>query len=234
MTARPTSPNLRRLASAAATLAPLLSRIVFVGGCITELLLTDPAAAPVRPTLDVDAIIALASYVEFTALARSLAELGFHHSAREGDPICRWLKAELVVDLMPTDPLILGFGNRWYSPALRDATALRLEDHEIRVITAPYFLATKLEAFHGRGKNEFQLSHDLEDIITIIDGRRETVEEVSRSPADLRKYLAEEFRSLLANQMFRDALPGHLRPDAASQQRISIVAERIQQIIDRT
>jgi hypothetical protein len=100
------------------------------------------------------------------------------------------------------------------------------------VTAAPYFLATKLEAFHGRGNEDFQMSHDLEDIITILDGRPELVEEVSKSSADLRKYLSAEFRALLAISSFRDAIPGHLLPDEASQQRITIVLNRIQQIID--
>jgi hypothetical protein len=76
------------------------------------------------------------------------------------------------------------------------------------------------------------MSHDLEDIITVIDGRPEFVEEISRSAPDLKRYLARECRNLLASSQFRDALPGHLLPDAASQQRTSIVLNRIQQIID--
>ena len=78
------------------------------------------------------------------------------------------------------------------------------------------------------------MSHDLEDIITIVDGRPELVKEIAASPKDLREYLGAEFRSLLATPAFRDALPGHLLPDPASQQRITIVLSRIQQIIDLT
>lgn len=67
-------------------LAPLLDQIVFVGGCVTGLLVTDPAAAPVRPTLDVDAIVAIASYAEFTQLESQLRDLSFHQSRAEGAP----------------------------------------------------------------------------------------------------------------------------------------------------
>jgi hypothetical protein len=103
---------------------------------------------------------------------------------------------------------------------------------EIRIATAPYFLATKLEAFRGRGNADYQMSHDLDDIITLVDGRPEIVAEVSRSAADLRRYLSEEFRSLLADPAFRNALPGHMLPDAANQERVTIVLKWIQQIID--
>jgi hypothetical protein len=224
------NPNLARLAGAAAKLAPLLDQIAFVGGCVTGLLLTDPAAAPVRPTLDVDAIVAIASYAEYTLLEHRLRELGFRESHAEGAPICRWLSGDLILDLMPTDSSILGFGNPWYRPALENAQRTRIGEYVIRLITAPYFLATKLEAFHGRGKNDFR-SHDLEDIVTVVDGRPEIVDEVRLTAADLQKYLSKEFRALLSNRDFLDALPGHLLPDAASQQRLSLVVERMQQLV---
>ena len=118
------NPNLARLAAAAARLQPLLGQIAFVGGCVTGLLLTDPAAAPIRPTLDVDAIVAVGSYAEFTFLENRLRELGFHQSQAEGAPICRWTSGDLILDLMPTDSSILGFSNRWYQPALKNAVEL--------------------------------------------------------------------------------------------------------------
>jgi len=228
---RPGNPNLALLLAAAERLAPLLDQIAFIGGCATGLLLSDPAAAPARPTLDVDAIVEIASYAEFMALEKRISDLGFHRSHDDGVPICRWVASDLILDLMPTDPSILGFNNRWYRPALQTAQTARIGDHNIRVITAPYFLATKLEAFHCRGKNDYRLSRDLEDIITVVDGRPELVEEVLLSERELRQYLSAEFRLLLSNPEFRDALPGHLLPDAASQQRIGLVLERIHQMI---
>lgn len=226
----PRNPNLARLGSAVRKLEPLLDRIVFVGGSVTGLLLTDPAAAPVRPTLDVDAIVAISSYADFTLLENRMRELGFRESNAEGAPICRWISGDLILDLMPTDASILGFGNRWYHPALENARRTRIGEYAIRLITAPYFLATKLEAFHGRGKNDFR-SGDLEDIVTVVDGRPEIIEEIHRAPADLQKYLRDEFRALLSNRDFLEALPSHLLPDAASQQRSALVISRMQQFV---
>jgi hypothetical protein len=226
-------PNLGRLMAAAAKLQPLLDEIAFVGGCVTGLLLTDPAAAPVRATLDVDAIVAIASYAEFRVLENRLRELGFDQPHTEGTLICRWISGDMILDLMPTDPSILGFSNRWYQPALENAQRVRIAEYKIRLITAPYFLATKLEAFHGRGKNDFQMSHDLEDIVTVIDGRPEIVEEVNLAKADLRKYLSNQFDALLSNRNFLDAVPGFLLPDAASQQRLGLVLGRMKQLAER-
>jgi predicted nucleotidyltransferase len=231
MNAAAANPNLAQLAAVAKKLEPLLDQLAFVGGCVTGLLVTDPGAAPVRPTLDVDAIVEVASYAEFTVLEGRLRSLGFRESHSEDAPICRWVHGILILDLLPTDPSILGFSNRWYRPALHNAKPLRIEGLEIRLITAPYFLATKLDAFHGRGKSDYRVSHDLEDIVTVLDGRPEVVAEVREAGAELQQYLSEEFSALLAARAFLEALPGHLLPDAASQQRIGIVMDRMRQMI---
>jgi hypothetical protein len=245
------NPNEQLLLAAVEKLAPLLEQIVFLGGCATGFLITDPAAAPIRSTLDVDvitelaaasdcdryaadadALIAAASYAELLKVEGQIRKLGFRESQEKDAPRCRWVSDDLILDLMPTDPAILGFSNRWYRPALQNSQKMRIGEHEIRLVTAPYFLATKLEAFHGRGKNDYQMSHDLEDIVTVIDGRPELAGEVSAAAAELRNYLRDEFRKLLAVSAFRDALYGHLLPDAASQQRVPLIIRRIQRMIE--
>lgn len=232
MTPLPDNPNQRLLRSAVERLRPLLDRIAFVGGCVTGLLVTDPAAAPVRTTLDVDVIVEAVSYAEFTLLEQQLRQLGFRESRTEDAPVCRWvINGALILDFMPVDPSILGFSNHWYRPALENAQKTRIGDHEIRLITAPYFVATKLAAFHGRGQNDFRMSHDLEDVVTVIDGRREIVDEVPLAPADLQEFLSNEFRDLLSNCDFLEALPGHLLPDIASQERLGIVLSRMRRFV---
>jgi hypothetical protein len=225
------NPNYAQFVSAVTRLEPLLDQIAFVGGCVIGLLITDPGAAPVRTTLDVDAIVEISSYAEFAVLGDRLRHLGFRESHAEGAPICRWTCEDLALDLMPTDPSILGFSNRWYLPALQCAQQIRVEKHNARVITAPYFLATKLEAFHGRGRGDYPMSHDLEDLVAVLDGRPEIVDDVLQSGPQLRRYLSDEFISLLATPDFLDALPGYLLPDAASQQRLGIVLGRIRSLV---
>jgi hypothetical protein len=60
-------PNLELLKLTADKLRPLLPEIVFVGGCATGLLVTDPGAAPVRATYDVDVIAEICSPAPQTA-----------------------------------------------------------------------------------------------------------------------------------------------------------------------
>jgi predicted nucleotidyltransferase len=99
---------------------------------------------------------------------------------------------------MPLDAKILGFSNRWYRAAMESSVTERLpDDLNIRIVTGPFFLATKLEAFKGRGKGDFFASHDLEDLISVVDGRAALVAEVQAGVADLRSYLRAEIKGLL-------------------------------------
>jgi hypothetical protein len=111
-------PNLPLLEAAVRLLHPLLDELVFVGGCATGLLITDPAAEGIRPTKDVDTITEVASYAEYATLSEKLRALNLKEDTREGAPTCRWRYRDLTIDVMPTDERILGFSNRWYAPSL--------------------------------------------------------------------------------------------------------------------
>ena len=137
----------------------------------------------------------------------------------------------MILDVMPTDSDIMGFGNEWYGPTFAAAESVSLpSEKRIRMVPAPYFLATKLAAFDDRGGEDILLSRDMEDIATVLDGRPEVVEEVRNSEKRLRIHLAQRFSTLLQDQRFTDALPGYLPADAASQKRLSELLERIRTI----
>lgn len=191
------------------------------GGYTTALLITDTAAAEVRPTYDVDSIAEITSYAEYETFSQRLRQLGFAADQSEGAPICCWAHGDMRLDVMPIDEKILGFSNRWYKPAMESAqTVLLANGLTIRVVTAPLFLGTKLEAFKGRGKDDCFASHDLEDVIAVIDGRPSLLDEVLHAPKELKVYVASEIQKLLGRQEFMDALPGYLLPDPASQARL--------------
>lgn len=213
-------------------LGSLRDEVAFLGGATTSFLITDPAYPQVRPTLDVDVIVEIASRIEYYRLEERLRSLGFIQAMGEDEPVCRWLVEGVKIDVMPTEESILGFSNRWYSDALKYAETRNItDDLDIRLVTAPYFLATKMEAFLGRGRGDYLTSHDMEDIVTLIDGRREIVEEIEKSGLELKSYLAERFSELLHDGGFQDALPGYLYGDAASQARRPIILNKIEQII---
>lgn len=224
-------PNLELLKLTAEKLRPLLPEIVFVGGCATGLLVTDPGAAPVRATYDVDVIAEIGSYADYAIFSERLRALGFQEDTREGAPVCRWTFGSLTLDVMPLDEKILGFSNRWYRDAMQAAVAVTISENlKVRAITAPYFLGTKLEAFHGRGHQEYFASHDLEDLIAVVDGRATLLDEVAAVPEDLRMFIGNAIRALVTELRFQDALPGYLLPDAASQSRIPLLLRRLESL----
>jgi predicted nucleotidyltransferase len=224
-------PNLAILVPIAQALGDLCESLVFVGGCATGLLLTAQRAQAIRATQDVDVVVRAISAVEYRAMERAIESRGFKHDLSPEAPICRWVWNGVMLDLMPSEPGILGFHNRWYPLAVKTATKVRLPDgREISVITAPLFVATKFEAFHGRGKSDYLASHDLEDLITVIDGRQELIVEIQNSDNELRHYLAAEMNKLLEESDFQLAMPGHFPGDAASQARLPELLRRMRLI----
>lgn len=145
-------------------LGDLRENFVFVGGCTTGLLVTDPAMPSVRFTKDVDLIVEIGSRVEYRKLEKALLKKGFRQDAGEGAPICRWVIDDILVDVMPTQEDILGFSNKWDLPAIEQASRINMDGLEIQIVSPPYFLATKIEAFQGRRGGDFIASHDIEDM----------------------------------------------------------------------
>ena len=213
-------------------LGDLREEFVFLGGCSAALFITDPASPDVRSTIDVDCIVDVLSLSAYYQIEEKLTQRGFQKSPND-NVICRWHYDDLILDVMPTEEKILGFSNRWYKEAIANFTIHQLdEDIVIRSVTAPYFLGTKLEAFKARGRSDFIDSHDFEDIIAVIDGRIELIEEVKSTSSTLRTYLSDIFSKMLLNDDFHTALPGHLNYGTVTRDRAQIVLQRIKAICE--
>jgi predicted nucleotidyltransferase len=214
-------------------LGPLRHKVVFLGGSATGFHITDKAEPEIRTTKDVDIIVEVASRADYHRLEKTLRELGFFQKMQKDDTICRWYINDVMVDVMPTDENILGFSNRWYLPAIKNSVTIELEPNlEIQIVTAPYFLGTKLDAFFGRGRGDYLASHDMEDIINFINGRVEILEDIKNSEGELKDFIIKSLQGFLEDELFLEALPGHLLPDQASQGRRSIIMERIKKIVE--
>ena len=75
-------------------------------------------------------------------------------------------------------------------------------------------------------------SRDFADIVTLVDGREEIIEEVRSADADLRAYLAAELRELMSESRLIDGVYAGLPPDAASQARATeVVVPRLNTIV---
>ncbi|MFN0157505.1 MAG: hypothetical protein ACKVRP_05450 [Bacteroidota bacterium] len=214
-----TETNITRLMTVAKGLGPLRNDVAFVGGAVVGLYATDPAATEIRSTDDVDCVIEVSSQVEYNALEEELRSLHFHNDTTIGAPLCRWKFKDITVDVMPTDPSILGFTNKWYAEGLSRALDQLLPDGtSIKILPSPYFLASKLEAYKGRGNGETRTSPDIEDLVYVLDNRGEVANEVVDSDEPLRKYLAHEFRLLLEDASIDEAIASALSFGAGGSQ----------------
>lgn len=221
----------------ASALGPLLHEVVFVGGATIVLWITDPAAPPPRPTLDVDVVVEVTTRLGYEQFSERMRARGLHEDA-SSQVICRWRHAasDLVLDAMPADPSILGFANRWQSAALPHAAHRTLPSGAtIRAATPPYLVATKLDAFAGRGGGDLLGSHDFEDVIALLDGRDELVAEIQAAPTELRTFVGEQLAAIRHHARLLDALYGWLPPDAESQSRSTdVLLPRIDALITGT
>jgi predicted nucleotidyltransferase len=234
------NPNLAILDLVAQALGPVRDDVVFVGGCATGLLLTQARPDNIRVTQDVDIIAQALTARVYHAIEEKIRAQGFSNDMRPGAPICRWVYGSVTLDVMPTVQDILGFANRWYPLAIKTATTVTLNSGlSIRLISAPVFIATKLEAFNDRGHDasgrpDYLCSHDLEDIITVVDRRPQLLDECAAGPKELRTYLANAFKQLLADTDFNTALAGHLPGDPASQSRLQKLRDALRALSQLT
>jgi len=208
------SPNRDALVRIAGILGAMTGELVFVGGRVTELLVTEPGTTRVRPTDDSDAICQVATRTEYHHFGERLRAVGFREDQTPGAPICRWRHAEDVLDVMSVDGDLLGFRNNWYPHAVRLASDFEVAPGVvIRIAPAPVFLATKWDAFNDRGAGDWYGSHDIEDIVTVVAGRPELLDELVETAGEVRQYVARHARTLLASGLAEGVVAGAL-PDA--------------------
>ena len=222
--------NLQAMLEAVArALGPeLCEQVTFVGGCTTGLLLTDEFTKEgVRHTDDVDLIVHTVGLQGFHELQKTLREKGFTMPGlSDATPICAMMLGDLRVDFMPDDESVLGFSNRWYPAATETATRYELtSDLSIKLINSVYFLATKLEAYKGRGNGDALGSRDIEDILTLVDGSDALVETVEAADTEVKHYIAENLTALLADSNFENAVFSQSRGD---RDREDLIFERLE------
>lgn len=212
-------------------LGDLTDELVFIGGSTISLYITEPEVVQVRETLDVDCIVEVSGRIEYEEVIQRLRKKGFSEDMEE-KVICRYKKGELILDVMPTDARILGFTNKWYKPAIQNTIEASVGGKRIKIFSPAYLIASKIEAFKGRGKGSFLSSTDIEDIITLFDGRSEITKDLLSAPADVQKELKKELSTLVKSSDFLDAMEGHIADRQNTAGRKKIVLQRIQDLLD--
>lgn len=219
--------NLALVAQVANGLKELKDKMVFIGGAVISLYTDDPAADEIRPTADIDMTINLANYAEWAQMQERLSELGFYPDP-QGQSICSYKFQDIAIDIMPADDSNLGVSNIWYKPGFKYLQQIALEDGtNINILPSPYFLATKLEAFKDRGKNDFYGSHDFEDIIYLIDNRITIVEEILTADEEIHQYIKEELTLIKNHKQANEILAMHIHP-LIREERFKMLMEKIE------
>lgn len=215
------------LSAAVKALGPMAEEVVFIGGSVLGFLITDPAAPPIRTTEDVDLIVNAITYGDFREVDERLLKLGFSNDATRNT--CSYKLKELLLDILPSDPSALGMKGYWTKAVLGNFARFKLESGtDIKIVTPPYFLALKLEAFRDRGNHDFYAHKDMQDIIALLDGRRELADEVRRSTVELKTYVKQEFLSM--KEELLNCVHAHIGDGAGEKMRIPMVHARIEEL----
>ncbi len=196
--------------------------VVFVGGTVTALYPLE-GGVDVRPTVDVDCVVDVETTAAYYEFVRRLRARGFRECTDANAPLCRLVVKDVRVDLAATSDTGLGPTNRWYREAVAEATSHALGELEVRAITPVYFIATKLEAFRGRGSGDYQASHDLEDTLAVLAGLPVLRKEVAAAQTAVAIAVREQLVGLRGLEPFIDSVPGHFEGDPAGQARADVV-----------
>ncbi len=191
--------NIIRIKAVNGALGELRDKVVFVGGA-TISLYPDRQIFEPRPTDDIDVIVEIFNYTGRVKLEEKLRAIGFHNDP-ESKVVCRYRIDGIIVDIMPTDDDSIGFRNQWYPEGFQNAIEQIIDDQTtVKILSAPYFIATKMEAFKSRGNNDGRTSHDFEDIIYLLENRSTIWQEMKDAPENVKAYLIEEFNKLANNR----------------------------------
>ncbi|WP_417608725.1 nucleotidyl transferase AbiEii/AbiGii toxin family protein [Owenweeksia hongkongensis] len=221
--------NIGAIRKVASALGALNEEVVYVGGAVVSLYINDSAADDVRPTKDIDITLEIASLSELEKLREDLAKKGFNQSS-EDDVICRFRYEDLKVDVMSTKEIGWAPANPWFAPGFKHLEYISFDNQTIRVLSLPYFLATKFTAFASRGGKDPRTSHDFEDIVYILDNRTDLIEITLQAPNEVLEFLKGAFAEILSNQTMQEAILGNLYYETQSE-RFEMIMDKIKRIV---
>lgn len=224
--------QIEMLEKVASILEPIPETFVFTGGATIGLYVDEVVKADLRPTDDVDCVVEITTKGKYYQLTEQLRKLGLEESTKLNAPLCRWQYQEINIDIMPSNENILGFSNRWYAPAIHSAISYQLPSSRIiKIFSIPYLLASKIEAFLGRGKGSFYWSADIEDIITLIDGCYSLENDVKNAEKEVKNFIQKWFKKEQENLL--EILPATLSPVAINSGRVQLLNNLIKRLASR-
>ncbi|WP_147677413.1 hypothetical protein [Algibacter pacificus] len=168
------------------------------------------------------------NYADWAQMQERLAGLGFSPDP-EGHAICSYLYKGISIDIMPAEDGPIGPANRWCKVGFEHLWTTKVKEQEIRILSAPCFLATKFEAFKDRG-TDYRTSHDFEDIIYVLDNRTTIVTEINEDHPKVKEFIKEELIKIYTSRTFTEIVSCHIHP-LIVEDRLPILIEKIEKII---
>lgn len=179
-------------------------------------------------TFDVDCVVDITTYREYRSFEEKLFSKHFRNDTSEGAPICRYLFNGEKVDFMPKVDTGIGESNRWYLKGMEHRQAYRLDDNRtIFILPVTYYLASKIEALHSRGGEDYRGSKDFEDIVYVLNSCTNLQEDINDyADQEVREFLKHEFSAMLQRKNIQEEIESSLlEPD-----RLDIVVSQLRDI----
>lgn len=191
----------------ALALGSLCDKSVFVGGSVVGFYVKDLSAEDVRPTKDVDVSIEIISVLELEEFRKDLNRKGFQH---DSEIICRFHYKDIIVDIMGRKPIGWAPANKWFDLGFDHREEILLDDVKIWILSFPFFLATKFEAYKSRGSSDPRFSKDYEDIAYLLDNVTDFDDKIIYSPPEVNDYLVNCLKEIQSDRILQEGIISQL------------------------
>jgi len=138
-------------------------------------------------------------------LREDLSKKGFKQS-HEDDVICRFRFDDIKVDVMATKAVGWAPANPWFESGFKLAIPINVDGALIKILSLPYFLATKFSAFDDRGGKDPRFSTDFEDITYILNYTSNFKEQILNADKEVQAYLKDAFLKILDDSLLQEAI----------------------------
>lgn len=200
------------------------ANIVFVGGAVVGFYANDPAADDVRPTVDIDISVEITSNIELEEFRKKINKIGFQHDSKI---ICRFHYDGIIVDVMGRKEIGWAPANKQFDLGFDYLEEKEIDDLKIQILSFPYFLATKFEAYQSRGISDPRSSKDFEDIAYLLDNVTDFPEKIKSANKDVRIYLIERLQEIQNSNTLQEGIISQLSYQTQNE-RFQMIMEKIE------
>lgn len=138
--------NLKIVEKVATRLGEINNDVMYVGGAVVSLYVTDEGAELPRPTKDIDISVQISTYTQMDELREKLATKKIYPVPTE-TVMYRYSYEDILIDFIPYEETSLGPTNSWLKPGFEKCYPVQVGEVEIKILPVSLFLATKWEAF---------------------------------------------------------------------------------------